>query len=77
MLPARCCKLNPPYNPSENEVIASEPCIGNKPTDCRRGVLPRARSSGAKNAQLVRDEGRTILVAPPIRGYATRPLTTP
>ena len=66
------------YVNSDNEVIASEPWIGNKPTDYAAEAYFREHAPpGAKYARLVRDDGRTILVAPPIRGYAPMPLATP
>ena len=66
------------YVDSDHEVIASEPWVGNKPSDYAAEIYFRDHAPpGAKYARLVRDDGRTILVAPPIRGSAPTPLAGP
>jgi len=66
------------YVNSDHEVIGSEPWVGNKPSDYAAEMYFREHAPpGAKYARLVRDDGRTILIAPPIRGSAPTPLAAP
>jgi len=66
------------YVNGDNEVIASEPWAGKKPSDDAAEIYFREHApAGAKYARLVRDDGRAILVVPPIRGSAPMPLAAP
>ena len=58
------------YVNSENEVMASEPWAGKVTVDPVEAHFRIHAPPGSAHARLVREDGTTILVAPPVRGCA-------
>jgi hypothetical protein len=62
------------YVNAQHEVVGSEPWTGRAKEEPVTAHFREHAPAGAAYARLVDEEGRTILVAPPIRGYATPPV---
>ncbi len=65
------------YVNSDNQVIGSVPWDGKPTSWAAEAYFNEHAPPEAKYARLVRDDGRTILVAPPIRGTAPKLLAAP